>query len=66
MRSFGGEVYTQDVELGGKHNPGAPPPWWVMTIVFRVVPGIRKSMKVTEQAIPKLEEHPRLWEEPLA
>ena len=62
MRSFGGEVYTQDVELGGKHNPGAPPPWWLIAIVFRVVPELRRCMKLVEQAIPKLEEQPRLWE----
>jgi pyruvate,water dikinase len=62
MRSFGGEVYTQDVELGGKHNPGAPPPWWLIGIVFRVVPELRKCMKLIEQALPKLVEDPRLWE----
>ena len=25
QRAFGGEVYTQDVDVGGKHDPSAPP-----------------------------------------
>lgn len=62
QRSFGGEVYTQEVDLGGKHEPGAPPPWWVLAVACRLVPTMRRRMRVAADAIPKLEEYPRLWE----
>lgn len=62
VRSFGGEVYMQEIEQGGKHNPGAPPPWWVGAIVFRIVPPLRRLARVAEAALPKLEAYPRAWE----
>jgi rifampicin phosphotransferase len=62
QRSFGGEVYTQDVELGGKHNPAAPPPWWVLGIVCRLVPSLRRRLKVAAESLPKLHAYPEAWE----
>ena len=62
QRSFGGEVYTQDVDVGGRHDPSAPPPWWVLAIAVRLVPAMRRRMKAAEDAIPKLESYPRRWE----
>ncbi len=62
QRSFGGEVYTQDVEVGGKHDPAAPPAWWVLALAVRLVPAMRRRMKAAEEAIPKLESYPRRWE----
>lgn len=62
-RSFGGEVYTQEIEPGGKHNPGSPPPWWAGAIAFRVVPPLRRLATTAEKALPKLESYPRAWEE---
>ncbi len=62
QRSFGGEVYTQDVDVGGRHYPSAPPPWWVLAIAVRLVPAMRRRMKAAEDAIPKLESYPRRWE----
>jgi pyruvate,water dikinase len=62
VRSFGGEVYMQEIEPGGKHNPGAPPPWWVGAVAFRVVPPLRRLARAAEAALPKLEAYPREWE----
>ena len=62
MRSFGGEIYMQEIEPGGKHNTGAPPPWWVGAVAFRVVPPLRRLAKAAEAALPKLEAYPRAWE----
>lgn len=62
VRSFGGEVYMQEIEPGGKHNPGAPPPWWVGAVAFRLVPQLRRLAKAAEAALPKLEAYPREWE----
>jgi phosphohistidine swiveling domain-containing protein len=62
-RSFGGEVYMQEIGPGGKHDPGAPPPWWVGAIAFRVVPSLRRIARAAESALPKLELYPRLWEQ---
>ncbi len=62
QRAFGGEVYTQDAELGGKHDPAAPPPWWVLALAVRLVPAMRRRMKAAKAAVPKLEEYPRRWE----
>jgi rifampicin phosphotransferase len=61
-RSFGGEVYTQEIEPGGRHNPGVPPPWWVGAVAFRVVPPLRRLARAAEAALPKLEAYPREWE----
>ena len=45
QRSFGGEVYTQDVDLDGKHHPEAPPPWWLLGLLVRVIPSLRRTMR---------------------
>lgn len=63
MRSFGGEFYAQDIDVGGKHDPSSPPPWWVLAIACRLVPVMRRRLRGAETAIPKLEEYPRLWNE---
>ncbi|HVJ18813.1 MAG TPA: PEP/pyruvate-binding domain-containing protein [Polyangiaceae bacterium] len=62
QRSFGGEVYTQDVDLDGKHHPEAPPPWWLLGVLVRVIPSLRRTMRAAEAAIAKLESYPRRWE----
>lgn len=62
-RSIGGEVYTQEIEIGGKHNPGAAPPWWLGAIAFRVMPPLRRVAAKAAEAVPKLEAYPRAWEE---
>jgi predicted nucleotidyltransferase len=63
MRSFGGEIYMQEIEIGGKHNSGPPPPWWLGAIAFRCVPPLRRVATTARQALPKLEAYPRAWEE---
>jgi phosphohistidine swiveling domain-containing protein len=62
QRSFGGEVYTQDVDLDGKHHPGAPPPWWLLGLLVRVIPSLRRTMRAAEAAMAKLEDYPRRWD----
>lgn len=62
QRSFGGEVYTQDVDLDGKHNPGAAPPWWLLGLLVRVIPSLRRTMRAAEAAMAKLDDYPRRWE----
>ncbi len=62
FRLFGGEVYVQEIDVGGKHHPGAPPPWWVLAAASRLVPALRRRLRAAEAAIPKLEEYPRRWE----
>jgi rifampicin phosphotransferase len=62
QRSFGGEVYTQDVDLDGEHHPGAPPPWWLLALLVRVIPSMRRTMRAAEAAMAKLEDYPRRWE----
>lgn len=63
VRSFGGEIYTQEIEIGGTHNSGPPPPWWVGAVAFRCVPPLRRVATTARQALPKLEAYPRAWEE---
>jgi len=62
QRSFGGEVYTQDIDLDGKHHPGAPPPWWLLGLLVRVLPSLRRTMRAADAAIAKLTEYPRRWD----
>lgn len=62
VRSFGGEIYTQEIEIGGKHNAAAPPPWWLGAIAFRCVPALRRVATTARQALPKLAAYPLAWE----
>jgi pyruvate,water dikinase len=61
QRSFGGEVYTQDVDPSGKHDPSAPPPWWLLGLVVRIIPSLRRRMRQAEKAIAKLTDYPQRW-----
>lgn len=61
-RSFGGEVYTQEVDASGQHDPSSAPPWWVLAIVFRLVPTLRRCNAVAANAQTLLEAFPRAWE----
>jgi rifampicin phosphotransferase len=63
QRAFGGEVYTQDLDATGKHDPAAPPPWWVLALAVRLHPVLRRRMKTAQAAMPKLEDLPRRWHE---
>ncbi|HZD68361.1 MAG TPA: PEP/pyruvate-binding domain-containing protein, partial [Actinomycetes bacterium] len=49
QRSFGGEIYTRAVPLGGKDRK--PPPWWVVWMVMRVAPPLRRRAKRIDQAL---------------
>ena len=49
FRCFGGELYSHAVPPGGKE--GAAPPWWVMGIVARLVPSLRRKLRRAQQAI---------------
>jgi pyruvate,water dikinase len=45
---FGGEIYVQELDLGGKHHPGSAPPWWVLALACRVVPALRRRLRAAE------------------
>lgn len=62
QRCFGGEVYTQEVDLDGKHRTGAPPPWWVMAAMTKLMPSLRKRLRRADQAVPRLATYPQRWE----
>lgn len=63
QRAFGGEVYTQDVDVTGRHDPGAPPPWWVLALAVRLHPALRARARRAAAAAAKLESYPHLWRE---
>jgi pyruvate,water dikinase len=63
VRSLGGEIYMQEVEIGGKHDSGPPPPWWLAAIAFRCVPPLRRVAATARRSLSKLEAYPRAWEE---
>ncbi|MCX7521931.1 PEP-utilizing enzyme [Microbacterium sp. STN6] len=43
-RSVGGEIYLRMMPVGGREQ-GAPPPWWLLSILTRVVPDLRHRMR---------------------
>jgi hypothetical protein len=48
VRSIGHEVYSHvEPDDGGK----APPPWWLLGIVARLVPSLRRKLKAAERAV---------------
>ena len=49
FRCFGGELYSHAVPPGGKE--GAAPPWWVMGVVARLVPSLRRKLRTARQAV---------------
>src|SRR6266498_1301324 len=51
QRSFGGEVYTRAVPLGGKDRK--PPPWWVVWVAMQVAPPLRRRAKRIDRALRK-------------
>lgn len=46
--TVGWRVYTKPVPLGGKSGPA--PPWWLMGILARVVPPIRRQVRKAQEA----------------
>lgn len=63
QRYIGGEIYGRPAPVGGKE--GAPPPWWLIAILARVVPPMRARMKAARRAIRAglLDDLPRRWEQ---
>jgi pyruvate,water dikinase len=63
QRAFGGEVYTQEIDLSGNNDTSAPPPWWLLAVLVRVIPSIRKRLQQAERGMALLDEYPRRWEQ---
>jgi rifampicin phosphotransferase len=49
FRCFGGELYSHAVPPGGKE--GAAPPWWVMGVVARLMPSLRRKLRTARYAV---------------
>ena len=49
QRSLGGEVYMRVVPPGGKEGPA--PPWWVLAIVARLLPALRRRARIAKRAL---------------
>lgn len=47
-RVIGGRVYARIVPAGGKEGPA--PPWWLLGILARIVPPIRRQVKKAQRA----------------
>ena len=61
MRAIGHEVYSHvEPDDGGK----APPPWWLLGMVARVLPSLRRRLKAAERAVAegKFTTTPARWE----
>lgn len=61
---IGHEPYAHvDPDDGGKN----PPPWWVMALVARIVPGLRRKLGVSAKAVGAglLDTMPTTWEQEL-
>lgn len=65
QRMVGGEVYGRAVPVGGKE--GAPPPWWVLAVLARIVPPMRARLRAADEIVSSgaLEDLPRRWEQEL-
>jgi rifampicin phosphotransferase len=46
-----GEIYEHEIPLGGEEDEGSPPPWWLLGILARVVPQMRRRMHLAREAI---------------
>ncbi len=63
QRLIGWEVYGKPVPVGGKSGP--PPPWWVMGILVRVIPALRRRVRTAREVVRSgtLKALPDRWEE---
>ena len=61
--SIGGELYARPIPVGGGDGSAKPPPWWVMGIVARVHPALRKRMATAKRLVQSgaLENSGRRW-----
>lgn len=66
QRSIGGEVYMRAAPVGGEQR-GPTPPWWLIAVLARIIPPMRRRLKNAADAIDSgaLEELPRRWHEEL-
>lgn len=64
-KAIGGELYSHVVPFGGGKEDAAAPPWWVLGVVSRLMPSIRKRLALGAEAIARgeLDSIPRAWEE---
>jgi pyruvate,water dikinase len=49
--SIGGELYARPIPVGGGDGSAKPPPWWVMGIVARIHPALRKRMATAKRLV---------------
>jgi pyruvate,water dikinase len=49
LRSRGGELYMRMVPIGGKDREA--PPWWVLWLVSRLMPAMRRRAHVAKEAL---------------
>ena len=49
FRSVGGELYSHPRPPGGKE--GAAPPWWLLGIVARLSPALRRKLRTAREAV---------------
>lgn len=49
VRIVGGEAYTRTVPLGG--HQGTPPPWWVLGLLARLTPSLRRRMRAARTMV---------------
>ncbi|MGH3743931.1 MAG: PEP/pyruvate-binding domain-containing protein, partial [Mycobacteriales bacterium] len=49
LRTVGGEAYAQAVPVGG--HAGPQPPWWVLAVLARVVPPLRRRVRTAERMV---------------
>jgi rifampicin phosphotransferase len=60
VRTIGHEFYVHiEPDDGGKN----PPPWWVLGIVARILPSLRRKLKIAQRAVDSglLESLPKRW-----
>jgi pyruvate,water dikinase len=48
-RTVGGELYMRVLPVGGHDGP--PPPWWVLAVLARVAPSLRRRMRAAERIL---------------
>ena len=61
--SIGGELYARPIPVGGGDGSAKPPPWWVMGIVARIHPALRRRMATAKRLVQSgaLENSGRRW-----
>ncbi|UCD09986.1 MAG: hypothetical protein JSU79_04920 [Dehalococcoidales bacterium] len=51
QKVIGGEIYMRTIPLGGKEPSGPTPPSWILSLLIRLIPTMRRRYRIAQHAL---------------